>query len=464
MKPAGSQEVSSAASSVVVVGGGIGGLVAAWELTRAGYRVTVLEGGPVVGGTVARAVVDGLAVDVGAESFAVGGGAVRTLIEDLGLGFDVESPRPTPAWVRHRSGSAPLPAGGWLGIPSRLLATDLRRVIGWPGVLRATADRLLPAQVGRHDTIGAVVRARMGSRVLDRLVEPVIGGVYSTPPTALPVARLPPRAREALAHHRTLAAAADAVRGGSTAPGAQVAGLRGGMFSLVEGLVEAIRHDGGRIATDDPVTHLGRDGAGWRATTATGAMRPDGIVLAVPAAAGRALLGAPPVAWSTGEVLLCSLVVRSDALNVAPRGTGLLVSSDVTEVGAKAITHATAKWSWLAEAAGSGRHVLRLSYGRIGSGDLPGAAAFPRLALADAAELLGVPLDRADLLDWRLDRWPVGGTADTDVPIPPDGMVITGGWAAGTGLAAVVAHARTAAAALDARIGVLSATRGQVPR
>lgn len=451
-----------AAPTVVVVGGGVGGLVAGWELARAGHRVTVLEAGPAIGGTVARALVDGLVLDVGAESFALAGGTVAAMIDDLGLAADVQAPRPTPAWVRHRAGSAPLPAGGWLGIPSRLLAADLRRVVGWPGVLRAAADLALPARVGRHDTIGAVVRTRMGRRVLDRLVEPVLGGVYSTPPTAMPLARLPAKARAALGRQRTLAAAAADIRGGSTAPGAQVGGLRGGMFTLVEALAEAIRRHGGEIVTDAPVTHLDRTGDEWGCTTSSGVHRADGVVLAVPAAAGRALLDRPAVATSAGEVLLCTLVVRSDALDAAPRGTGLLVASDVTEVGAKALTHATAKWSWLAGAAGPGRHVLRLSYGRVGAGDLPGAAAFPRLAVADATELLGVPLGLDDVLDWRLDRWPVGGTAATDVPTPPAGAVITGGWPAGTGLAAVVGHARTAAAALDAQIGVRSTTRGQV--
>ncbi len=451
-------------SSVVVIGGGVGGLVAGWELARAGYRVTVLEAAPAVGGTVARAVVDGLTVDVGAESFALAGGAVRALIDELGLAFDVEAPRPAPAWVRHRSGAAPLPAGGWWGIPSRPLAADLRRVIGWPGVLRAAVDAVLPARVGRHDSIGATVAARMGHRVLDRLVEPVIGGVMSTPPTAMPTTRLPPRARAALDRHRTLAAAAADIRGGTTAPGAQVAGLRGGMFSLVEALTAALRGHGGEIRTGSAVVGLTREITGWRVTTAAASLSADGVVLAVPGPVGRALLDAPAVASGAGEVLLCTLVVRSDALDAAPRGTGVLVASDVTRIGAKALTHATAKWSWLAEAAGPGRHVLRLSYGRVGAGELPGTSSFPQLAVSDAADLLGVRLHRRDVLDRRLDRWPVGGSADTALPDHPDSLVITGGWAAGTGLAAVVGHARDAAARLDAGVGVRSDTRGQVSR
>lgn len=448
-------------ATVVVVGGGIGGLTAAWELARAGHRVTLLEAGPAVGGTVARARVGDLVVDVGAESYALAGGTVGALIDDLGLTGAVVAPRPTPAWVRHRAGSAPLPGGGWLGVPSRLGAPDLRRVVGWSGVARAAADRVLPRRVGAGGSIGTAVRRRLGRRVLDRLVEPVIGGVYSTPPTELPLERLAPRARDALSRHRTLTAAATEIRGGSAAPGAQVAGLTGGMYTLVEALVAGIQAAGGTVRTERPVTSMDRAGAGWSLRTAVGAVSADAVVLAVPAAAGGRLLDRPTPAPATGEVLLCTLVVDSPALDAAPRGTGVLVASDVTEVGAKAMTHATAKWAWLAAAAGRGRHVLRLSYGRVGDGALPGAAAFPRLALRDAADLMGVPLSMGALVDWRLDRWPVGGAAASAAPELPDGVGVTGGWVAGTGLAAVVGHARATARRLDAGLGVRSATDGQ---
>src|SRR5690606_1419919 len=106
--------------------------------------------------------------------------------------------------------------------------------------------------------------------------------------------------------------------------------------------------------------------------------------------------------WSTAadwphaaSVELVTLVLDAPALDAAPRGTGVLVVQGTPGVTAKALTHSSAKWQWLADAAG-GRHVVRLSYGRAGeTNPLDGRSddEVTALALADAAALLGTPLD-----------------------------------------------------------------------
>ena len=147
----------------------------------------------------------------------------------------------------------------------------------------------------------------------------------------------------------------------------------------------------------------------------------------------------------------------------APRGTGVLVAPQSPGVQAKALTHATAKWAWLADRTGPGRHVLRLSYGRgvapggtPGSGG-PGAAAVPRsddelfnAALADASSLLAVPVTAGDVAGWDVVRWagalPFASlghkqrvAAVRSVCAADGTLAVVGGWLSGNGLAAIVA-------------------------
>ena len=144
-------------TDVVVIGGGIAGLVVAWQLARAGRRPLLLEAGAVVGGVLSSHRVGGLTLDAGAESYATTRPSVGELIDDLGLRAAVVRPSPAGAWVRHSSGTAPLPAGGLLGIPARPWAADVRRVVGAAGSARACLDRVLPrsSTEASYATLGA---------------------------------------------------------------------------------------------------------------------------------------------------------------------------------------------------------------------------------------------------------------------------------------------------------------------
>jgi oxygen-dependent protoporphyrinogen oxidase len=474
-------------ADVVVVGGGVAGLVAALECARLGLGVTVLEQAERPGGCVGRIDLDGLALDSGAESFATRNGSVAALAERLGLADHVEKPNPSGAWLVWGEGdtpkAAPLPRTGVLGIPANPLGEDVRAIIGWRGAWRAWLDRIRPIlKIGRAERLGPLVRERMGQAVLDRLVTPISAGVYSTDPDLLDVDVVAPGLNEAMTRAGSLSGGVAQLVGERRA-GTAVLGLRGGMHALVDALLAELARFGADVRTGVRVTDLERRDpnasdaeavrSSWRAIGHLAGDEHAGTVVvdarfaivATPAHVSRALLadiapgGVLAAEWpDAASVELVTLVLDAPALDAAPRGTGVLVAAGTPGVTAKALTHSSAKWAWLADAAG-GRHVVRLSYGRAGAaGPLTGLDddAVTELAVRDASALLGVPLDSSHVRAagrsaWRdaLSQAAVGQrdrvrALEASIDDEP-GLAITGSWVAGTGLASVVPHATEAA-------------------
>ena len=480
----------AAPGTALVVGGGISGLLSARELAAAGHQVTVLEAGTSWGGCVGSHVVAGLTLDSGAESFATRSDAVARLCGELGLGGKIVPPRPGGAWVQLPDGPRELPRTGVLGIPANPWDPEVRRTLGTLGSLRASLDRLLPSSVGARagvTSVAALVRARMGSRVLERLVSPVVGGVHSADPGLLDVDMVAPGLRAGLRKHGSLAAAvlaqrragtaaAQQARPGQPAPaqpaqpgkpakaGSAVAGIEGGMHILVDALVADLQRLGVTLLPGTAATAVARTRDGWRVEAAGTSYGGALLVMAVDGPAAVELLegAVPAIAGkkpaSGPDVKLVTLVLDKPDLDRRPRGTGILVAPQTPGIQAKALTHATGKWDWLAAAAGPGRHVVRLSYGRV-----DGASAHPAgpqadeelfaAAVRDASALLNVRITREDVQGWDVVRWrgalpfaAVGHRARAAeirrACTAAGGLAVVGGWVAGNGLAAVVADTR----------------------
>ncbi|GAB3604903.1 protoporphyrinogen oxidase [Conyzicola nivalis] len=405
-------------SDVVVVGGGIAGLVIARKLLIEGKSVTLLEAGDRLGGSVSRHVVGGIALDAGAESFATRGGTVEALVRDLGLGDEIVAPNPAGAWLQPVDGPAvPIPATSLLGIPGSPVAEDVIAVLGQSAALRAFAvDAFLPGTVGsKATTLGELVRRRMGDDVLDKLVAPIVNGVHSASPDDLDLDRVAPHLRAALRREGSLARAVRSLRVEAPA-GTAVAGLRGGISRIVDELVADLDRFGADVRLNTSV----------RSVTVGSATTDDDVLGGHIVVAASGVLG--PLATPDRVVTLATLVVEQPLLDAAPRGTGLLVAKGARGIRARALTHATAKWQWLAERA-DGRHVLRLSYGEDPAG-------LAEIARADAAALLGVPIDPAAVVDFARVQW----TRTTAVETAPDGVTLVGEGIAGTGLANIIGH------------------------
>ena len=405
-------------TDVVVIGGGVAGLVAARRLAMGGATVTLLEASSQLGGTVAFHTVGGLILDAGAESFATRRGTVETLLTELGLAPAIVAPASGPAWLYRSTGAVELPTTSLLGIPASPLAADVTAVIGGRAAFRGYLDTLLPGTYGaRSKTLGELVRKRMGKGMLDKLVAPVTLGVHSRHPNDLDLDRITPGLRGALRSEGSLGRAVRSLRESAPA-GTAVMGIEGGIHRLVIELIADITRLGVTV-------QLGK-----RGTLVDGQVAGFAGAHVVVAAAGVA---APSDAK---RITLATLVVEVPALDAAPRGSGVLVEPGVRDIQAKAITHATAKWKWLAERA-HGKHVLRLSYD-----DAP--ARLATIARVDAAALLGVDIPESSVLDFAQVSW----TRPAPSAARIDGVTIVGEAVAGTGLAAVIGQAETAAVAL----------------
>ena len=408
--------------SAIVVGGGVAGLVIARDLAAGGMSVILLEASDRLGGKVSSHTVGGLELDAGAESFANRGGGVAALAAELGV--KVVRPLAGGAWLKPVTGNPlPLPATSLLGIPASALATDVINVVGYPGAFRAVLDQLMLGFLGSKErTLGAMVRRRMGSAVLEKLVAPVVTGIHSRHPDELDVDVVAPGLRAALLDQGSLALAVRSLRAASPA-GSAVSGIDGGIHFLIEQLVLDARALGVEVRTGTRVIEADSTGV----TTQAGRLEAGHVVLATPL---------DPPAETT--IVLATLVVDAAALDSAPRGTGLLVASGAEGVSAKALTHSTAKWPWLAAKVPAHRHVIRLSY----SGRLP--TALEGQARQDAEVLLGVPIPATAVLGFDAVAWPAVPPRPRDIP----GVTLIGESAAGTGLASVISYARKEAGRL----------------
>ncbi|GAB3187533.1 protoporphyrinogen oxidase [Nesterenkonia suensis] len=460
---------------VAVVGGGIAGLVAAWDLARGGCEVTLHEAAPRLGGAIGTHRLGGVEVDSGAEAFATRSTAVPRLVEELGLQEKVIAPDAAGAWLQLPDLAAPLPATGILGIPADPLAADVVRILGAEAAARAADDLEAPVEPwrGREDvTVGELVLDRMGPAVLERLVTPIVSGVHSARPDQLDIGNAAPGLLEAMLRQGSLARGVAAIKAQAPA-GAAVNSLHGGLATLIHALEAQLRALGVQILLGEQVTDLpsllaeqDRVVLAVDAPTAARLLEPVAPQAAAQQEAGLHDGGASPEvdpARRGRGVALVSLLVDAPELDARPRGTGMLVAPGVEGVGAKAMTHVSSKWFWVAEALGPGRHLVRLSYGRIT--DVSGSAALGlhspeeqllAAARADVAALFGLPGLRDRVLEADVVRWekalPQASAGHARriralrEQLADSAVSVVGSWFSGTGLARVVPDARRTAA------------------
>ncbi|MEV4258631.1 protoporphyrinogen oxidase, partial [Spirillospora sp. NPDC049652] len=232
---------------VAVVGGGVAGLVTALRLVGGGVRVTLLEGSPKVGGKLRVSEIAGLPVDEGAEAILARRPEAVDLVRELGRGDDLVHPGTTSASILSHGALRPLPAGQVMGVPSDLRALAASQVLSPAGLARVPLDLVLP-ETPRGDDVSVAdfIGARMGREVVDRLVEPLLGGVYAGRADRLSFESTLPAVAAAARGHRSLITAVRGVRAKAPAdPGPVFATLPDGLGSLPGNIADAVTAAGG---------------------------------------------------------------------------------------------------------------------------------------------------------------------------------------------------------------------------
>ena len=350
---------------VVVVGGGIAGLSAALEARalRPDAEIVVLEASGRLGGKVAVSEVGGLAVDEGADSMLTRVPDGLALARSAGLEAELVAPAAGQASIWSRGALRDLPTGTLLGLPTDLAALARSGLLSTVGLYRVLADLAAPGSCVTEDvSVGDLVARRFGREVVDRLVDPLLGGVYAGRADLLSLRATLPQLVAPAARHRSLLLAARSARAQTpTTGGPLFASLPGGLGRLPDRLAHAARAE---VRLNTTARDLARTPTGWRLTTGSAAdpqqLCADAVVLAVPAGpAGRLLTGlAPALELDYASVAIVSLVLAGPTPG---RGSGYLVPA-VEGRTTKAVTFSSRKWAHLA----GERSVLRASVGRYG--------------------------------------------------------------------------------------------------
>jgi protoporphyrinogen/coproporphyrinogen III oxidase len=461
--------------AVVIVGGGISGLAAAFFLRGRGLAVTVLEGSARLGGKLAASEIAGIEVDEGAEALLARRPEGTDLIGAVGLAGQLVSPGTTAAAVWTRGRLRPLPRRQLMGVPAGLDELESSGILSPPGLARAREDLRLP-RTGRDGdvAVASYVGARFGQELVDRLVDPLLGGVYAGRSDELSFEATLGGLAHAAREHRSLAeAAASLLPGPGARPGPPVfTTLAGGLGTLPAAVAAG---SGAAVRTGAMTRELARAadgdgdgiaGGGWQLTVgptrSPERLHADAVILAVPARPASRLLaglpGAGPAAAALGEIDYASMAVVTlayprGAFPRRPEGSGYLVPA-VDGRAVKAVTFSTVKWPHL-RSGPADLEIVRSSVGRVGEEALlqRDDAELARLAAADLAAATGV---RGAPVAVRVSRWGGGlpqyavGHLERVARIRAavatlPGLAVCGAAYDGIGIPACIASARLAA-------------------
>lgn len=488
---------------VMVIGGGIAGLGAAYKIKRAqdeGHEVklSLVEKEPRLGGKIITELVkdewggkegDYFIVDGGPDCFLTEKPAAHRIAKLAGV-FDQELPTDDSkkkTWILSRGKLHQLPDGVMMFAPTKFTPFATTGLFSFPGKLRMGLDLLIRPKVrwaegeGAQDhdeTLESFVLRRMGRECLERLAEPLVGGVHASDPTRMSLAATFPRLLEMEQRYGSMIGgfleasrkAAEMRKKYPTAPGAKprtfFTSFSAGMQTLTDAMAVGIGTD--RIVSGRPVTSITRSSYGWSVSFADGSSEDvDAIVIATESWAAEPLVR--PIDSAIAEALAAipssssatvSLGFRADEIGIDLNAFGVLCPNVEGRL-LMAATYSSSKWPGRAP---EGKALLRGFVGGPHNQHIlqKSDAELIEIVISEMRDILGV---KGTPLFSKVYRWEKGMPQYTlghlqrvesieqrlaEIP----GLAIAGGSYRGVGLPNCIESGERAAAKLLAEWGI----------
>lgn len=464
--------------NIAIIGAGLAGLTAAFELRKLSskgeeddLKVDVYEATDRLGGKLHTVAFEAGPTDMGAEAFMARRQDAVDFFTELGLTDSLVEPSGLRSLVWVDGEARGLPTGGVMGIPST--SETVKHLVSEDTAQRIDTEAEREGfdwEVGGDVNVGKLVRERYGDEVVDNIVSSLLGGVYSCTADDLGVRATIPQLAEEFdrlaadgpVHLSTAVANLERSRREMpTGQGAVFKTFRDGYQEVYETLAEK---SGADIYIDAFISAISLDGSKYRLKGGEDKAY-DHVILAVPAPTAALLL--KEIAPAASEALKTVKLANSAVVGMRfatdeglPQNSGVLVSTGAEDVHAKAFTFSSRKWPHLAERGGA---LVRASFGRFGDNVAITATEDDLVdwSLDDLETITGFDGRAAGLEEIYVQRW-LGGLPRFDeghlatvakvrslLNDEPKAshISLTGAWAGGVGVPAVIADARAAAAA-----------------
>ena len=297
---------------IVIIGGGISGLAAAHRFVERGaerdkpFELLLLEAGARLGGVIHTIWREGFLLEAGPDSFISEKPEALALSKRIGLEEHLIETNTAHrrSFIVREGRLRPVPEGFQLLAPTRLWPFVTTDIFGWSGKARMALDLLLPrrtsANGNKDESLAQFVRRRLGREALERMAQPMVGGIYTADPELLSLRATMPRFLEMESRHRSLLlgmwkrrrkASAQERAGTSGARYSLFLSFDGGMEMLAERLTELLPENSVRLNTKVDKLAFNHSAREWNIRLNTGEeIKADAVCLALPAYISAQLL------------------------------------------------------------------------------------------------------------------------------------------------------------------------------